>query len=53
MSGDYGLMWGKLRDQLEDRIEDSIELVFLLELMDQIEYGDEECDLEVRDERGY
>lgn len=40
----YKRMWGDLRDQLEDRIEDSIELVFLLELMDQIEYGDEELE---------
>lgn len=48
MSRDYGLMWGELRDQLEDRIEDSIELVFLLELMDQIEYLEETGDLEVK-----
>ena len=40
----YKRMWGDLRDQLEDRIEDSIELVFLLELMDQIECGDEELE---------
>lgn len=45
----YKRMWGDLRDQLEERIEDSIELVFLLELMDQIEYLEEECDLEVRE----
>ena len=49
MSRDYGLMWGELRNQLEDRIEDSIELVFLLELMDQIECLEEECDLGVRE----
>lgn len=49
MLRDYESMWGELRDQLEDRIEDSIELVFLLELMDQIEYLEEECDLEVRE----
>lgn len=48
MFRDYGLMWGELRSQLEDRIEDSIELVFLLELMDQIEYLEEEGDLEAR-----
>lgn len=45
----YKRMWGELRDRLEDRIEDSIELVFPLELMDQIEYLEEECDLEVRE----
>lgn len=45
----YKRMWGDLRDQLEDRIEDSIELVFLLELMDQIEYLEEDGDLEARE----
>lgn len=40
----FGEKWGRLRNQLEARIEDSIELVFLLELMDQIEYGDEELE---------
>lgn len=49
MARDYGLMWGELRNQLEDRIEDSIELVFLLELMDLIERLEEEGDLESRE----
>lgn len=40
----FGEKWERLRNQLENRIEDSIELVFLLELMDQIEYGDEELE---------
>lgn len=49
MPRDYSLMWGELRNQLENRIEDSIELVFLLELMDLIEHLEEEGDLEARE----
>lgn len=47
---DYGLMWGELRAQMEELQEkkDSIELGVLNAVMDQIEYLEETCDLELR-----
>lgn len=47
---DYGLMWGELRAQMEELHErkDSIDLEVLIAVMDQIEYLEEEGDLEAR-----
>lgn len=51
MFRDYELMWGELRAQMEELQEkkDSIDLVVLIAVMDQIEYLEEEGDLEVRE----
>lgn len=51
MFRDYGLMWGELRAQMEELQEkkDSIDLVVLIAVMDQIEYLEEEGDLEARE----
>lgn len=51
MFRDYGLMWGELKAQMEELQEkkDSIELVVLIAVMDQIEYLEEEGDLEARE----
>lgn len=48
---DYGLMWGELRAQMEELQEknDSIDIEVLLSVMDQIEYLEENCDLEARE----
>lgn len=50
MFRDYGLMWGELRAQMEELQEkkDSIDLEVLIAVMDQIEYLEEEGDLEAR-----
>lgn len=52
MFRDYGLMWGELRAQMEELKEkkDSIDLEVLIAVMDQIEYLEEDGDLEARDE---
>lgn len=51
MFRDYGLMWGELRAQMEELQEkkDSIDLEVLIAVMDQIEYLEEEGDLEARE----
>lgn len=48
---DYGLMWGELRAQMEELQEkkDSIDIEVLLAVMDQIEYLEEDGDLEARE----
>lgn len=52
MFRDYWLMWGELRAQMEELKEkkDSIDLEVLIAVMDQIEYLEEDGDLEARDE---
>lgn len=51
MFRDYELMWGELRAQMEELKEkkDSIDLVVLIAVMDQIEFLEEEGDLEARE----
>lgn len=51
MFRDYGLMWGELRAQMEELKEkqDSIKLETLIAVMDQIEYLEDEGDLEARE----
>lgn len=51
MFRDYGLMWGELRAQMEELQEkkDSIDLEVLIAVMDQIEFLEEEGDLEARE----
>ncbi len=51
MFRDYELMWGELRAQMEELKEqkDSIDLEVLIAVMDQIEFLEEEGDLEVRE----
>ena len=46
MFRDYGLMWGV--EELQEK-KDSIDLVVLIAVMDQIEYLEEEGDLEARE----
>ena len=48
---DYGLMWGELRAQMEELQEkkDSIDLEVLIAVMDQIEFLEEEGELEARE----
>lgn len=50
MFRDYGLMWGELRAQMEELREkkDSIDLEALIAVMDQIEFLEEEGELEER-----
>lgn len=50
MFRDYGLMWGELRAQMKELQEkkDSIDLEVLIAVMDQIEFLEEEGDLELR-----
>lgn len=50
MFRDYGLMWGELRAQMEELKDekDSIDLEVLIAVMDQIEFLEEEGDLELR-----
>lgn len=52
MFRDYGLMWVELRAKMEELKEkkDSIDLEVLIAVMDQIEFLEEEGDLEARDE---
>lgn len=52
MFRDYGLMWGELRAKMEELKEkkDSIDLEVLIAVIDQIEFLEEEGDLEARDE---
>ena len=47
---DYGLMWGELRAQMEELQEkkDSIDIEVLLSVMNQIEYLEENGDLEAK-----
>lgn len=51
MFRDYGLMWGELRAQMEELQEkkDSIDLEVLIAVMDQIEFLEEEGELEARE----
>lgn len=51
MFRDYGLMWGELRAQMEELQEkkDSIDIEVLIAVMDQIEFLEEEGDLEARE----
>lgn len=51
MFRDYGLMWGELRAKMEELQEkkDSIDIEVLLSVMNQIEYLEENCDLEARE----
>lgn len=51
MFRDYGLMWGELRAQMEELWEkkDSIDIEVLIAVMDQIEFLEEEGDLEARE----
>lgn len=51
MFRDYELMWGELRAQMEELKDkkDSIDLVVLIAVMDQIEFLEEEGDLEARE----
>lgn len=51
MFRDYGLMWGELRAQMEELKEkkDSIDLEVLIAVMDQIEFLEEEGELEARE----
>lgn len=51
MFKDYCLMWGELRAQMEELKEkkDSIDLVVLIAVIDQIEYLEEEGELEARE----
>lgn len=48
---DYGLMWGELRAKMEELQEkkDSIDIEVLIAVMDQIEFLEEEGDLEARE----
>lgn len=48
---DYGLMWGELRAQMEELQEkkDSIDIEVLLAVMNQIEFLEEDGDLEARE----
>ena len=50
MFWNYELMWNELRAQMEELQEkkDSIDIEVLLAVMDQIEYLEETCDLELR-----
>ena len=50
MFRDYELMWGELRAQMEELKEkkDSIDLVVLIAVMDQIEFLEDEGELELR-----
>lgn len=50
MFRDYGLMWGELRAQMEELQEkkDSIDIEVLIAVMDQIEFLEEEGDLELK-----
>lgn len=51
MFRDYGLMWGELRAQMEELQEkkDSIDIEVLIAVMDQIEFLEEEGELEARE----
>ena len=51
MFRDYGLMWGELRAQMEELQgkKDSIDLEVLIAVMDQIEFLEEEGELEARE----
>lgn len=51
MFRDYGLMWGELRAQMEELQEkkDSIDLEVLIAVMDQIEFLEDEGELEARE----
>lgn len=51
MFRDYGIMWGELRAQMEELREkkDSIDLEVLIAVMDQIEFLEEEGELEARE----
>lgn len=50
MFRDYELMWNELKAQMEDlqKEKDSIDLEGLIAVMDQIEFLEEEGDLELR-----
>lgn len=50
MFRDYELMWNELKAQMEDlqNKKDSIDLEVLIAVMDQIEFLEEEGDLELR-----
>lgn len=50
MFWNYELMWNELRAQMEDlqNEKDSIDLKVLIAVMDQIEFLEEEGDLELR-----
>lgn len=50
MLGKYWIMWGELRAQMEKlkNEKNSIDLEVLIAVMDQIEYLEEEGDLEAR-----
>ena len=50
MFRDYGLMWGELRAQMEDlqNEKDSIDIEVLIAIMDNIEYLEDNGDLELK-----